>query len=453
MKKYLFLCLMILSSAMIYAAGGQELDVEPVDIEKDASKMGEVTIKTFITADQAWNEIVNEMVVEFENRYPNLHIEEQAVSGNHESKLIVMHASGTAPDIHAMSPAGILPYLRAGALMPLDGYIAASDEISNDDLWPVNHLAYRYDGDQFGKGELYGFIKDWTPDFMMYYNKKLFDRAGLDYPDAKKPMNWDEYRDMLTKLNIKSDSGDFTQYSTTFDFVPIQQLYQAILTNGGQLFNEDGTEITLSAPKTKEAIEYWVGLMSGSDPVVPYYEAPTPMWAGDLFKSGKSAVTFFGRWAIPGVFKDADNLEFGLAPPPVPEGGKRVSTIAGAIGWVMSSTTQTPDATWKFLEFLMTEGQKNLAEIGFNIPGNKSVAMDVFKKESDPQMKEWNNFFLEEAEKYTVPFPMSGYVSSSFVEETLRNQLREYFMNNVSLDVAIKEAETLINAEIADWAE
>ncbi|MDC7233330.1 MAG: sugar ABC transporter substrate-binding protein [Spirochaetales bacterium] len=452
MKKYLFICILILTQGLLFAAGQQGMEVTPVDIEKDASKMGDVTIKTFISADQKWNEIVNVMVQEFESLYPNLKIQEEAISGSFDSKLIVMHASGTAPDIHTMTPSNILPYVRSGALMPLDGYLAASDVLGNDDLWPVNHKAYRYDGETFGEGELYALIKDWTPDFMMFYNKSLFNRAGVAYPDAKKPMNWDQYRDMLSKLSVKNSAGEFTQYAATFDFVPIQQLYQMILTNGGRVFNEDGTKATLSEPKTREAIEYWVSLMNGPNAVVPFYEAPVPMTSGDLFKAGKSGITFFGRWAIPQMFADAD-LDFGLAPPPVPAGGKRVSTIAGGLSWVMSSTTKHPDATWKFLEFLMTEGQANLAEIGFNIPGNKTVAEEMYKRESDPQMIEWNNFFLEEAEKYTVPFPMSGYVSSSFVETTIQDQLREHFYNNVSLDVAIKQAETIINAEIADWVE
>lgn len=448
-----FLLVLLLIPTSLFAGGkGEERpEVEAVDIEKDASKMGNVEIRTFIKADQKWNEIVDELVGEFQGMYPNLRIKEESITGELDSKLIVMHASGTAPDIHTVSPAGILPFLRAGALMPLDGYIAASDVLDQEDLWNVNQLAYRYDGTNFGSGELYGLIKDWSPDFMMFYNKDLFDKAGVDYPSATEAMSWKEYQRMLEKLVVKDDSGKYSQYSTVFDFVPIQQLYQFILTNGGSVFNEDGTKATLTAPKTKEAIRYWVDLMIGPNAVAPYFEEPQNMWAGDLFKTGKSAVTFFGRWAIPGIFADQPSLDFGLAPPPVPEGGERVSTIAGAIGWVMSSTTPNPDASWKFLEYLMTDGQEKLAKIGFNIPGNKSVAEAVFATEKEPQQKAWNDFFLNEATNYTVPFPMSGYVSSAFVENAISEGLRGYFLGEISLDVAIKQAEDLINAEIADW--
>ena len=76
-----------------------------------------------------------------------------------------------------------------------------------------------------------------------------------------------------------------------------------------------------------------------------------------LFVSQQTAMTMFGRWAVP-VFKDIDNFEWDIVPFPKTSSGKEVPS-AVAIAYVsMNKDTRYPDESFVFMEeFLNKEGQ------------------------------------------------------------------------------------------------
>ncbi len=82
-------CIAILLALLLFPmnvfAGGkgeEQPEVQAVDIEKDASKMGNVEIRTFIKADQKWNEIVDELVGEFRRCIPIFGSKKRPLPGN-----------------------------------------------------------------------------------------------------------------------------------------------------------------------------------------------------------------------------------------------------------------------------------------------------------------------------------------------------------------------------------
>lgn len=46
------------------------------------------------------------------------------------------------------------------------------------------------------------FRKDW---YMLYYNKDLFDKAGVEYPSAD--MTWDEYEELAKNMTTARESS------------------------------------------------------------------------------------------------------------------------------------------------------------------------------------------------------------------------------------------------------
>src|SRR5207247_1759208 len=79
------------------------------------------------------------------------------------------------------------------------------NEFNDDDLAPANNF-YKWDGKAIGTGDLYGMVKDWSPDFTLYAYTKAFDDAGVKVPSDTTPLTYDELRDVAKKVN-KKDAG------------------------------------------------------------------------------------------------------------------------------------------------------------------------------------------------------------------------------------------------------
>src|SRR3989441_7615877 len=117
--------------------------------------------------------------------------------------LYAMYAAGNPPDLFRVQAAGVPQYISRKMVKNLQPYFAASKVLKPDDLAPANNF-YKWDGKQVGKGDLYGMVKDWSPDFTLYAYTKAFDEASVKIPSDTTPLTYDELRDLAKKVNKKS---------------------------------------------------------------------------------------------------------------------------------------------------------------------------------------------------------------------------------------------------------
>src|SRR5947199_368124 len=117
--------------------------------------------------------------------------------------LYAMFAAGNPPDVFRVQAAGVPQYISRKMLKDLQPYFANSKLLKIDDLAPANNF-YKWDGKQVGKGDLYGMVKDWSPDFTLYAYTKAFDEASVKIPSDTTPLTYDELRDLARKVNKKS---------------------------------------------------------------------------------------------------------------------------------------------------------------------------------------------------------------------------------------------------------
>ena len=153
-------------------------------------------------------EITKDQIKEFETANPTIKIQREDVD---TTKLAAQLATGEAPDIIRMTGVNDLPsYVIRGIAMDLTKYIDASTVIKKDDFVPTVDV-YRFDGKVQGQGPIYGIPKDFSTDFSLWINKKLFAAAGIALPSETVPMTYSELFDLAKKLTIKN--GDtITQY-------------------------------------------------------------------------------------------------------------------------------------------------------------------------------------------------------------------------------------------------
>jgi multiple sugar transport system substrate-binding protein len=105
------------------------------------------------------------------------------------------------------------------------------------------------------------------------------------------------------------------------------------------------------------------------DGSVPSFDAMAQLGSTtELFSTGRVAMVMTNAARIPTFMGAA--FEWDVAPLPAGPVGMRANTLGGA-GYVMSATSQHPEAAWTFLKFLAgTEGQSIFASTGVAVPAS-----------------------------------------------------------------------------------
>jgi multiple sugar transport system substrate-binding protein len=312
-----------------------------------------------------WQAVVDD----FHAANPNITVKVEVSDwDSYWTKLNTLIAGGTPPDVFAMDAPLYLDWQSRGALLNLQPYIDATPGFL-DGVYPQTLSAYKVGN------EYYGLPRDFQT-IVLFYNKDMFDKAGVTYPTA----DW-TYTDLLNaaKTLTKDANGDgkidqFGLWTDTWDM----ELFwsEAIWAYGGDIINSDHTRTLIGEGGARDAWSYIDSLYK--EGVMPK-PATAGEYGGDLFQSGNAAMTTIGHWAVPGYVQAG--IKFGVAPMPTGPVGR--ATSVNSAGFVVSKDSKNPDAAFAFIKFALSEaGQKRLAELGFAIPVLKSVA------ESDSYLKQ-----------------------------------------------------------------
>jgi multiple sugar transport system substrate-binding protein len=299
----------------------------------------------------------NHAVVEaFHAAQDDVRIEVQhAPWGSYFDRIQTQMAGGTAPDVMFLN--NIPSYASRGVLYPLDDLIAR-DGFDTSTYHPGLIDVFSYDG------QVYGFARD-NDTNVLYYNKDLFDAAGVDYPTAD--WNWDDIRAAALELTDRDERGRAVQYGLALEK---NRYPQWIYQNGGVLFDDPlaPTSFHMDSPEAIEAIQF-IADMILVDGSVPSFDAMAQLGSTtELFSTGRVAMVMTNAARMP-TFAEAD-FDWDVAGLPAGPDGERANTLGGA-GYVMSATTEHPDAAWTFLQFLAgTEGQSIFASTGVAVPAS-----------------------------------------------------------------------------------
>jgi len=278
------------------------------------------------------------------------------------TKIQALWASGDAkviPDVAFLWPTP--KYAAQGVLENLDPYIAKSD-YKLEDYWPGLLESAKYEG------SVYGFPRDIEAN-VLYYNKDLFDKAGVDYPTDK--WTWDDLLAAAEKLTVKDGSGNVTQYALASE---AGKWYKWLNQNGGSIFDDyaNPSKCLLAEPQAIAALQFFADMM---DKGYAMRDADLSQAGGDaaVFASGQAAMILQNTSRVSG-FNQA-GLNYDVVVVPIPVDGKRWNGAGGA-AWVMSSASDNKDAAWTFMEWLQSTngGEKLYTESGEIFPALQSVA-------------------------------------------------------------------------------
>lgn len=307
------------------------------------------------------------MLDEFENQNPNIKVEMETTPWDqYWVKLEAATTGGNMPDVVTMHSSESYKYMSQDVLMGLNEVI----EENNIDMSEFTEgLADFYTLED----ELYAIPKDASV-VGLWYNKEIFDNAGVEYPDDT--WTWETLREAAIELTDESAGiyGFASHIGTETGYWPF--IYQ----NGGEVFADDNTRSGLNTPEAQEALAFYrdIALVDHSSPTIQELQDPDKL---SRFESGRLAMMVEGNWFAPGFLKNdymVENVSAAVLPK-----GKINATITNGLGWAASSNTKHPDEVKKLMTFLASEEANQIqAETGASIPALKGFE-DVWASSSD----------------------------------------------------------------------
>jgi len=271
-------------------------------------------------------------IPQFEAKYPHIKVNFVRFE-DYWNQILIRHAGGTAPDVMRNADESYGEMRIRGALLPLTDYVEKAG-LDLSDFHQIAIDALTVDG------ELWALPQDLSPRNLLYYNKAMFDEAGIPYPTA----DWtlDDLVEAAKALTVGSRPR-IQRYGLTWSEAHF--LSTAMLGFGGRLWDENGM-CDVTSPENAAGLQ-WVQSLVFEHEVSPNYLEVDPGNTLDLFKGERSAMHIDGGWSIPSVARDVPDLDFGVVPLPQP-----LNTVLGQCIWTMSSQTKHPDEAWLLIEFL-----------------------------------------------------------------------------------------------------
>lgn len=304
---------------------------------------------------------MKEIAKVFEKENPSIHVDVEVTPwAQYWTKIEAASTGGTAPDIITMHSNESYRYMSNGALLNLDDLLKDGSIDLNNYKKGISDL-YTYED------SLYAIPKD-VSTVALWYNKALFDEAGISYPDDT--WTWDTFLDAAKKLT-NSEKGIYGYAASN----NAQDDYNNfIFQNEGTKLNEQRTASTFNTQNTVDALQWYIDL------AVKEHVSPTSAQLSEndpaaMFQSGRVAMITHGSW-MANQFKENDYTKKNADVAVLPKGKTRAAQLNG-LGYSISATTKYPEEAKKFLTFMSSkEGNTIQAENGTAIPAYEGLAED-----------------------------------------------------------------------------
>ena len=387
----------------------------------------QVSIVFLISGDPADEEAYRALVEQFMAEVPAVRVELLNIpgQGDFRRRLTADFAAGTPPDVFLINYRRYGPLIARNAIAPIDGYLAQSAVLRREDFYPQALEAFTW------RGELMCMPQNMSSP-VIYYNKDLFDAAGLPYP--ANDWRWEDFVTTAQALTRDWDGdGTIDQYGFGVEATLVRAA-PFIWMNGGEIVDDPTmpTTLTLSAPASREALAWFVDLQN-SHRVVPDAVAEAAESSLSRFLNGRLAMLMESRRVVP-EFRRIEAFDWDVAPLPL---GKVPASILHSDAFCIAAASLHREAAWQFVEFANTRaGQSILARSGRTIPSRIDLAADPTVL--DPQAKPHNTRIFLDAVPTLRTFP--ALATWADIESAVDAELKQAFYGQISLDDAIAAA-------------
>ena len=332
----------------------------------------------------------------FEDKNPNVKIKVVDIAADqYENKVTTMLAGGDTTDVLGMKDVGsYVNYANKGQLVDLTGDI---EGLSEEDL-----ANYKGNLDGYKTEEEKYFAMPFRKEiYMMFYNKGIFDEAGVEYPGD---LTWDEYEKLAADLT--SGEADNKVYGTYYHtWYPLVQALAA---------NQTGND--LMSGKYDFLADYYdrVLRLQNEGHAMDYATIKTTSTTySSVFETGKTATMIMGSFYLGKLINSINTnnleLEWGVTTLPQNEKGE-IKTYGGPTGFAVSNHSKNKNLATEFVKFCAgEEGAKAVSSIGMTTAYQSDTILDIlanvegmpqdeqFKKALQPDHNGWELLARPEA--------------------------------------------------------
>lgn len=349
------------------AADGEatEAPAEAADDSGDAAAEGEKVTLSVTTWDNDANPQFSAVIEAYEEKNPNVEVKiiDTNADEYNNSLGIQLSAAGADPDVIFVKDMGsLLQMADKGQLLALDEYVTADNLDTSVYSGAFEELQYN--------GHTYGmpYRNDW---YVLYYNKDLFDAAGVEYPSND--MTWDEYYDLAAKMT--SGEGSSKVYGTH------NHTWQALVTSWAV---QDGEHTVVEKDYSFLKPWYEDALMLQENGYIQDYATlkTANIHYSSVFKNQQCAMMPMGTYFIATMEASQEsgetNFNWGIATIPHPDNTEAGYTVGAVTPVSVSAFTDVPDLAWDFVKFATSEEASIiLAEQGVFTGIQTDESMDI----------------------------------------------------------------------------
>ncbi len=281
---------------------------------------------------------LNEMIALFEKENPTIKVELQTIGyTDYFTQLQSKVVGGNAADLFELNYENFVSYASEGVLSPMGDSLG---DVSGFNETALN--AFNYNGEQFG-------IPDSFSNVVLFYNKDLFDRAGIDYPTSS--WTWKDIETAGAKIRALDDNIFGFYRPLTFN-----EFYKAAAQNSSSLIDVDAKKFTINTPTNIKVAEEMASWQNETN-IMPTEAQMGGMGDWDLFKSERLGMLVTGIWAFNDFTTNCDfPWDISIEP-----GNTQKACHFFSNAYVVSSDSKNKAAAIKLAKFLA--GSKEAAAI------------------------------------------------------------------------------------------
>lgn len=281
---------------------------------------------------------INYLDSHFNDSHPGITVKGQYITSadNTTAKVIAALKSGSEPNVLlGQDPSNLPLYAQSGKVLDLTEPLKAE----TDALYPGIKSGLFYDGKQLG------FALGGVGNYVLFYNKDDFAKAGIADP----PATW---ADLVTDA-VKLTDAAKNHYGI---YIPlgssewISYVWESLLWgNGGSLLSDDGSKVAFDSQAGIDALNTWYDLVQTKK------AAPTTSYAqggsfdgAPAFASGAVSMIIEGQWAL----ADFKNINYGVALMPAGTSGKSSAGIGIGVATAFDKGEAENQAAEEFIKWL-----------------------------------------------------------------------------------------------------
>lgn len=413
-----------------------ETSAKETEKNDKADKSDAKTTEPVVINYYEWDLPDEAFIEKFNQENPDIQVVVHTIPANGErlTKLDILAMSGGDMDVMPISDGDQFTRFESGMLASLDEFIER-DGIDME----KNFGKYAVWGQS--NGVYYG-IPFRATQTAIYYNKDMFDQAGVAYPSDD--WTWDEYIETAKKMAEWGKSqGIYGTYTHTY-----ANEWATIAGQVGNWYTEDG-KCNIKDPAWVRALQVRKSL-DDAGVQMPYGQiVAVKAVINSSFLGGKEAMVHAGSWLVRDMKnKDKFPFDFRVGVTYLPRydesvEGPRANYSASVLA--IPANSKHKEEAWRFIRYYVEECSREIAKSGnvpTYLPAYDDNIVNIFVEGSPLPLEDGQKFFDS-----NVKFSTNKVIGNHGAEymQITKEEAEQYFNGEKSLEDTLDTIEKRVN--------